>query len=116
MNTNDLWELMDLLILACGIYALYGAWVLKNEGRIIKTFLVFKDTDVNSCKDLQSYANLMSPKLGTLGAVMVVYGVISMLNAYVVDIHTLYVAIMIIFVLVLIWYGMEVKKAMNKYF
>lgn len=116
MNTDALWELMDLIVLACGVYALYGAWALKSRGKIIKTFLVFKDTDVNSCRDLQAYADLMSPKLGTLGLVMVLYGVIAVLNAHVLDIHTLYMVFTVIFVLVLIWYGIEVKKAMNRYF
>lgn len=60
---GGVWDLMDLLILGCGFYALYSAYVLKTQGKIIKTFLVFKDTDVNSCKNLQEYVNLMAPKL-----------------------------------------------------
>ena len=44
---NDAWSIMDIVILVCGVYALYAAYVLKTKGKIIKTFLVFKETDVN---------------------------------------------------------------------
>ena len=113
---NDVWNLMDLIVLGAGIYALYGAYVLKTEGKIVKTFLVFKDTDVSRCKDLQGYANLMSPKLMALGGVMVAYAAVSLFNSYIANIMGLYVVFMIIFIVVLIWYGFAVSKAMKKYF
>ena len=47
---NDAWSIMDIVILVCGVYALYAAYVLKTKGKIIKTFLVFKETDVNTPK------------------------------------------------------------------
>ena len=58
---NDAWSIMDIVILVCGVYALYAAYVLKTKGKIIKTFLVFKETDVNTCKDLGAYAASMAP-------------------------------------------------------
>ncbi len=48
-----------------------AAYVLKTKGKIIKTFLVFKETDVNTCKDLGAYAASMAPKLSTLAGVMI---------------------------------------------
>ena len=110
------WDLMDLLILGCGFYALYSAYVLKTQGKIIKTFLVFKDTDVNSCKNLQEYVNLMAPKLYALGGIMVAYGVVSLINSYLVNINGLYMTFIVIFTLALIWYGIAVSKALKKYF
>lgn len=113
---SDIMSFVDMLVLMCGIYAIYGAYVLRRDGRIIRTFLVFKETDLNSCKDLQGYANYMSPKLMTLGGVMAAYGAVSMVNTYVVQINTLFFVMMAAFLAVLVWYGMEVKKAMKKYF
>ena len=63
---DTIWNITDLIVLGAGFYALYAAYVLRTQGKIIKTFLVFKDTDVSSCKDLQGYANLMSPKPPTM--------------------------------------------------
>lgn len=116
MDYDGIFELIDLFILGGGIYALYSAYVLRREGKIIRTFLVFKDTDLNSCKDLQGYANFIGPKLWTLGIVMVVYGVASLINTYVVSIQNLFLVMMGVFVLTLFWYAVEVKKAMKKYF
>lgn len=116
MGFDGIFNMLDLLVLGCGFYAMYSAWVLKREGKIIRTFLVFKETDVDSCKDLQGFANCMSPKLWTLGGVMVVYAGISLLNTYVVTIETLFWVMMAAFLAVLFWYGFEAKKAMEKYF
>lgn len=113
---GGIWNLMDVLILGCGFYALYSAYMLKTQGKIIKTFLVFKDTDVNSCKDLQEYANLMAPKLYALGGIMVAYGVVSLINTYLVNINGLYMTFIVIFTAALIWYGFAVSKALKKYF
>lgn len=116
MGFDGIFNLIDLLVLGFGFYAMYSAFVLRQEGKIVRTFLVFKDTDLNSCKDLQGYANCMSPKLWALGIVMVAYSVISLLNTYVVKIETLFWVMMAVFLLVLFWYGLEVKKAMKEYF
>ena len=116
MGFNGIFNLIDWLVLGFGFYAMYSAFVLNREGKIIRTFLVFKDTDLSSCKDLQGYANCMSPKLWTLGTVMVVYSGISLLNTYVVEVRNLFWLMMAVFFLVLFWYGLEVKKEMKKYF
>lgn len=116
MDTTAMFEMMDVIVLVFGFYALYAAWVLKTEGKIIKTFLVFKDTDVDSCKDLAAYAGRMSPKLGALGTAMVVYGAVAVLNVHVVPVPTLYRVMLAVFILVLVWYAVEVKRAMKEYF
>lgn len=116
MGLDSIYNMLDLLVLGCGFYAMYSAWILQREGKIVRTFLVFKETDVDSCKDLQGFANCMSPKLWALGGVMAAYGGVSLLNTYVVSIETLFWVMMAVFFAALFWYGYEVKKAMKKYF
>lgn len=116
MEFDRLFNLIDIIVFGFGFYALYSAYVLQREGKIIRTFLVFKDTDVDDCTDLQGYANFMAPKLWALGGIMLLYGAASMVNAYVVSIGTLFGVMMVVFLLSLIWYSIEVKKAMKKYF
>ena len=113
---NDAWSIMDIVILVCGVYALYAAYVLKTKGKIIKTFLVFKETDVNTCKDLGAYVASMAPKLSTLAGVMILYGVVSLINTYVVSIMSLYWVMMVALIGTLIWYGIQTRNAMKKYF
>ena len=113
---NDAWSIMDIVILVCGVYALYAAYVLKTKGKIIKTFLVFKETDVNTCKDLGAYAASIAPKLSTLAGVMILYGVVSLINTYVVSIMSLYWVMMVALIGTLIWYGIQTRNATKKYF
>ena len=40
---------------------------------------------MNTCKDLGAYAASMAPKLSTLAGVMILYGVVSLINTYVVE-------------------------------
>ncbi len=116
MAFDGLFNLIDIMVLGAGFYAMYSAWVLQREGKIIRTFLALGDTDLDSCKDLQGYANYISPKLWTLGIVMIVYAGISLLNTYVVAINSLFWVMMAVFLVALFWYGREVKKAITKYF
>lgn len=116
MGFDGLFNLIDLIVLGFGFYALYSAYVLQHDGKIIQTFLVFKETDVESCTDLQGYANCMAPKLWALGIIMIAYGAVSMINTYVVNIGGLFGVMMVVFLVALIWYGLEARKAMKKYF
>ena len=108
---NDAWSIMDIVVMVCGVYALYAAYVLKTKGKIIKTFLVFKETDVNTCKDLGAYAASMAPKLSTLAGVMILYGVVSLINTYVISIMSLYWVMMVALIGTLIWYGIQTRNA-----
>ena len=109
-------SIMDMIVLACGVYALYAAYVLKTKGKVIKTFLVFKDTDIRSCKDLAAYAAEMSPKLYVLAGAMIADGVVAMIDTYLVSVPGLYIAMLVIFIGVLVWYGLQARNAMKKYF
>lgn len=39
---DTIWNITDLIVLGAGFYALYAAYVLRTQGKIVKTFLVFK--------------------------------------------------------------------------
>lgn len=109
-------NLLDFFVLGCGLYALYAAFVLGRDGTIVKIFLLTKDVDPASCKDLPGFAGCMSPKLRTLGISMLAYSLVALMNTYVVRIGTLFWIMMGVFLVVLFWYGMELKKAVNRYF
>ncbi|MCD8248902.1 MAG: hypothetical protein LUC60_03465 [Lachnospiraceae bacterium] len=113
---DTMWSFMDILILACGVYALYSAYVLKAQGKIVQTFLLAKDTKPESCKDLPAYASEMSPRLSAMGGVMVAYGVVSLINTYLVEVNSLYWVLMIVMFGCLVWYAIMAKRASAKYF
>ena len=47
---------------------------------------------------------------------MAAYSIVSLINTYMVSVNTLFWLMMAVFLAVLFWYGLEVRKAMNKYF
>lgn len=116
MAYDGIFNLIDIFVLGYGLYALYSAYVLQHDGKIIRMFLVFKETDLDSCKDLQGFANFMAPKLWALGGIMIAYGVVALVNTHIVSIESLFWVMMAVFLLGLVWYAIEVKKAMRKYF
>ncbi|MCD8197317.1 MAG: hypothetical protein LUE24_09200 [Lachnospiraceae bacterium] len=113
---DSMWSFMDILILACGVYALYSAYVLKTQGKIIQTFLLARDTKPEACKDLSAYAGEMSPKLSVMGGVMVTYSVISLINTYLVEVNSLYWIFMVVMFGCLVWYAIAARRASEKYF
>ena len=116
MGYDNIFNLIDIAVLCFGIYAMYCAYVLQAKGKIIPTFLLSKDVVPASCKDVEGFARLMGPKLQTLGGVMIVYGGIALLNAYVMDVSSLFLLMLAVFFAVLVWYGIEIKKALKRYF
>jgi len=116
MGFEGISSLFDFFVLFFGFYAIYGAYILQKDGTVTRIFLLSKDVDMNTCKDLQGYANFMGPKLRTLGYIMAAYGAIALANTYLIEIPTLFLVAIIVLGVVLIWYAMSIKKAMTKYF
>ncbi len=113
---GDIFAIFDFMILLAGFYALYAAYVLRRDGKVTEAFLLNREMRPEACKDLQGYANYMGPKLNTLGAALIAYGVIALLNDFVVDISGLFFAMIVGFLIVLVWYGMAAKKALKMFF
>lgn len=113
---RGLYSLIDLFVLGSGFYALYCAFVLKKDGKVIRTFLLPRDVEPSACRDLPGYAGFMAPRLQALGAAMIAYALVSLLNTYVVPVWNLFWVMMAVFLLVLVWYGMALRKANRIYF
>lgn len=113
---NDIFTLVDVFIFGCGFYAIYSAYVLRTEGRIIPTFLLSKQTEPSACKDVDGFSRFIVPKLQLLGGIMILEGAIALINTFLVDIGTLNLVVGIVFFVVLIWYGFQCRKATDTYF
>ena len=69
--------------LACGIYCLYGFFMLKYKKIINRTILLPKGVDAGKCKDLEGYSREASLPLLLLGFIVTVYGAVDLYNIYV---------------------------------
>ena len=66
--------------LACGIYCLYGFFMLKYKKIINRTILLPKGVDAGKCKDLEGYSREASLPLLLLGIIVTVYGAVDLYN------------------------------------
>ena len=97
---NSMWGFIGIFVLCCGIYALYSFVIMKVKGEINASILLGKDYTYKKCKDKEAYIAKTAPALFVFGLVSVIYGVIDV----------------IIFLIVLIWFGVYTRNLRNRYY
>ena len=95
-----MWGFIGIFVLCCGIYALYSFVIMKVKGEINASILLGKDYTYKKCKDKEAYIAKTAPALFVFGLVSVIYGVIDV----------------IIFLIVLIWFGVYTRNLRNRYY
>ncbi len=109
---SSFFVIVDLLVVACGIYMIYQYVMLLRTHDLKQNMLMPKDLEVKKCKDVDGYIKMMGPKMITFGVAAVVTGGLDMLQ----DMQGIFgslvsLIIMIIFVVLCFWYGMASRKA-----
>ena len=101
----------------CGIYCLYGYYMLKVRGEILQSLFLPKDADLNRCKDLKGYCNEAQMPALVLGIIVLIYGAVDLYNTYIHGVTVLLLAATIISVFAaLVFFCLRVKKINKKYF
>lgn len=109
-------NLFAVIGIGAGAYCLYAYVMMSKKKEINQNILLPKGVDARKCKDRDGYIKAVSLPLLVLGIVLLLYGGMEVLNAYVFDIGSwLFLGIGVVFV-VLIWFAMAVKKANRTYF
>lgn len=109
-------NLFGIIITACGLYCLYGFYVVKVKRELPKGILLPKDTDVKKCRDLEGYCKEAQMPLLLLGIVAVAQGIVDIYNTSVGGIDTVYFALFIISIAVLLWFAVKIRNMNKKYF
>ena len=105
-----------LVGIACGAYCLFWAVKMKTTGEICKTLLLDKETAKKPCKNVGEYLMMVIPPTFVLGIVLMAYGIITLIDSYVVSCFGVMIAFLVISFVVLVWYGSVTTKAKRKYF
>lgn len=113
---NSLWGFIGIFVLCCGIYALYSFVIMKVNGEINASILLGKDYTYKKCKDKEAYIAKTAPALFVFGLVSVIYGVIDVIHCYVHTMTIVDTVAMIIFLIVLIWFGVYTRNLRNRYY
>ncbi|MFG6368223.1 MAG: hypothetical protein K1W16_07300 [Lachnospiraceae bacterium] len=105
--------MLDLLIMACGIYMMYWAVQMKSTNKI-PPMLVGKGFPINRAKDSNGFIRYTFPLTLTVGVVLLLAGTVGALElfaAYPFAETLMRLALLII----LIVYGMLLMRAQKKY-
>lgn len=105
--------ILDLLIMACGVYIIYWAVQMKSTNKIPE-MLVGKGFPTDRAKDPEGFIKFTFPFTFAAGVMLLVAGMVGALG-----ITALYpaadIALRLVTVAVVIGYGMLLMKAQKKY-
>lgn len=116
MDTGSMFGFLDIIVFGCGLYSVYSWYMLTQKQQILKTFLVAADTNPEHCKDIKGFADFMGKKLLITAFTMLAYGGISLYSDYVRDLGKAIWAVIAVFLAVVIWYCVQLRKADALYF
>lgn len=112
---NSISSVMDLFIIACGVYVLYVFYMLKYKGEIKETLLLPKGLSAKKCKDKAAYTKEMAPKVLIYGLAVTLCGVMGAIEDVYGFLGSYYPLVLVVFVAVSVWFASKVKKANQKY-
>lgn len=109
--------IFGLIGVGCGIYCLYGYYMLKFKGEIIQSLFLPKNTNMKKCSDFKGYSSEAQLPALVLGIIVLVYGAVDLYNTYVQGVAAGLLVVMIVLVFVaLTFFSVRIKKINKKYF
>ena len=105
--------ILDLLIMACGIYIIYWAVQMKTTNKI-PVMLVGKGFPINRAKDPEGFIKFTFPFTFATGIVLLAVGLAGALGLFVLN-PLVETVIRVVLVVVIVAYGMVLMKAQKKY-
>lgn len=112
---DSMYSMLDVIIVLCGVYILYNFYLLRFKGEIKESLLLPKDIQVKKCKDKAGYIAEMSPKVLLYGIVVVICGILGMTESQMGLLGKLYLVVLAVFVAFTIWFAVQTKKSVKKY-
>ena len=116
MNTNQMFAIMDFIMVGAGIYLLY-AWYLLQFKHEIKEGVLVQAGQAKKCKDPEGYRVYIAPKLLAFALCAVASGAIGLYSDYVKPINSIvYLCLTGAFFAVLVLFIVFTKKAQERFF
>lgn len=116
MDFNSTFGFIDLIVICVGFYGFYSWYMLVQKHEIKKTLLIGGNTTPQQCVDIEGFADFIGKKLLFLSAAMVIFGSFSAYNSFIEDVGMIIWVGMAIFLVIIVWYCIELRKADAKYF
>lgn len=116
MSMDSFNGFIAILILAFGLYTLYAYLIMKKTGKISTVLLLGKNQTEKQCKDKAAYLAKAMPVVLVLGIVTTLYGVIDVLNYFVLPIGMIDLIASVVFFAALVWFMVVTVKLKKIYF
>ena len=99
---NDMFGILDLIVLFAAFYIMMQWYQLKFKGEIKTGLLLNNEVNVEKCMDKEGYRKEAAPLLLLLGSAAFADALVGIINSNVT-------------MLVLVWFGFQSKKLYQKY-
>ena len=113
-ETIDIMAAFDLLPLVCGLYTIYIAIKMRKESKPA-SWLV-PEEEIIKCKDTKGFIHAIYGKTICFGAVLLLYGILSMVNRFLLKNEMVNVVLIGIFLLNCTLYVIILNKNKSQYF
>lgn len=109
-------DVIGIITLACGLYCLYGAILMRFKRKIKQSLVMVKAVDLKTCKDLEGYCKEAQVPLFVLGAIVTLYSLVDLCNTQFGGLGILYWIMLALALLSLVWYTKKIREINKKYF
>lgn len=113
---SDLDLILGITSIVASFYCFYTSIGMKKTGKINKSLLLDKQTDVSKCKNTAEYIKKATPLINLLGVTLLIYGTVSIAEIYYSELYWVMVAAIVICFGVVVLYGMLTSKLKKQYF
>lgn len=117
---GNMFGMISVVMLACGLYCLYAWYQMKNGGKMNESLLLGKAYTESMCKDREAFMKKALPAVLIFGLITTLYGAVDVVNYYVLqDNPVIQMAARIagiVFVVNLVWYIIYTTKLKKLYF
>ena len=113
---NDFNSFMDVICLLCFGYMAYQWYCFKIKREIKTGMVLSKDVPVNKCKDKEAYIDEVSGYILLMAVIFLAETVVFMVNNYITPLpDAVVIGVIVLFIAVLIWFGIKTKQIYEKY-
>ena len=109
MTDASVMGIFDVIILAFGLYLMYIGVQMKKKGTISTTLI--NESDINRIFDKAGFIDAIYGKTMIFAGIITAYGFFGLIDDYVLEIPYIGMAGMFIFIVAMVWYFHELRKA-----
>ncbi|MCD7834694.1 MAG: hypothetical protein LUH00_12025 [Lachnospiraceae bacterium] len=116
LSDSVFYIMIDIFVTICGIYVIAQYIFMVTTKELRKNLMLPKELPIERCKDQKGYIKAMGTKQLLFGIAATVCGLISLMQDLL-GAYNMYVsmAAMIIFIVLVLWYGRASKKAIAEF-